>query len=121
MRAVAASEHVASHRGWNYAVGNAIDDHPETAWSTEWEPGKPRLPQAITLDLGKMRKITGLLYQPRLDSADGRITRYRIALSSDGRSFRAVAEGSWLPSSSTKAVSWDECGARYIRLETLEE
>ena len=41
MTATATSEHAANHRGWDFKAANAIDDRPETAWSSEWEPRAP--------------------------------------------------------------------------------
>jgi O-glycosyl hydrolase len=120
MRATATSEHTGFHRGYSYLAGNAIDDRPESAWNSEWEP-KAKLPQSITLDLGRSYQIRGLTYRPDFISfGKGRITGYRIYVSSDGQSYHEVTKGKWADDVATKMAVWPVREARYIRLEAVE-
>ena len=118
MTATATSAHTRNLRGYEFSVPNAIDDRPETMWSSEFDPPAP-LPQAIMLDLGRRQNVQGLTYQPRLDAnPNGRITAYEVLLSNDGQSFTTVAQGNWPVTTGTKVVSWSVRPARYVRLVT---
>lgn len=101
--------------GYTFGVDRVIDDRPETSWSSEFSPA-PGLPQSVTVDLGRVERVQGLTYQPRLDGTNGTISHYEVELSRDGSSFTPVANGSWSVSNSTKAVAWPEQPARYVRL-----
>ena len=102
--------------GWN---GEAT----QTLWQSD-----PGLPQAITLDLGRVyRGIDHLTYLPRQDTTtpytfsgfvtDGNITGYRIAVSSDGVRFHEVAHGTWATDHTLKQAYFRPARARYVRLE----
>lgn len=117
----ATSDHPGNVRGYDYDAQNAIDERPETAWNSEWEPLQP-LPQALTINLGDTYPVKGFVYQPRLDDdTKGMITMYSISVSMDGSSFETVAEGTWPTGTGTKVVTWPErTMARYIRLDAYE-
>ncbi|MCK9640689.1 MAG: discoidin domain-containing protein [Prolixibacteraceae bacterium] len=128
MKATATSEHTGNIGGYDYAVVNAIDDRPETAWGAEWQP-KASLPQSITFDLGCNETVHGLVYQPLLpriwgaivkDNEKGYITSYRVWLSRDGKKFVPAAQGIWPATCSTKIAVWPGQKTRYVRLEALE-
>ncbi|MCW2948435.1 MAG: Alpha-galactosidase, partial [Actinoallomurus sp.] len=75
------------------------------------------LPQSITVDLGRVRAIDGLTYQPRLDAGTtGTITGYRIEVGSDGSTFTQVAEGQWPDDKTLKQAAFAPTQARYVRL-----
>ena len=57
---------------------NSFDDDVESIWHTQWGTAKPPHPHAITLDLGEVNTITGLIYQSRQGNAPGKIKEYRI-------------------------------------------
>ena len=57
---------------------NAFDDDVESIWHTQWGTAKPPHPHAITLDLGAVNTITGLIYESRQGNAPGKIKEYRI-------------------------------------------
>ena len=124
--ATATSAHATNAYGYTYPASAAIDDRPETYWRSEWEPPAP-LPQAITLDLGTVRDVRALTYRPRISGhwaaryPGNAISRYVIALSTDGRDFAPVAAGSWRSSvAATRIATLDgEHRARYVRLEAM--
>jgi len=100
-----------------YEAANVLDANPNSMWHTSWEPQAP-LPQSITLDLGRRRPATALLYTPRYDSnPNANITEYTVHVSSDGDSFTPVTSGSWPADGATKAVALPPGRVRYIRLE----
>lgn len=121
LHVIATSEHAANYRGYDYIAGNAVDDRPESFWHTEWTP-KYKLPQSITIDLGKNFRVAGLVYQPRLDgNTNGHITDYTIYTSGDNIHFKKTASGKWQVGSGSKSVRWNSNSlCRYIRLEATQ-
>jgi hypothetical protein len=130
MKAIATSDHPENTGGYDYKAANAIDDRPETTWGAEWQPKSP-LPQSIILDLGRSETVSRLLCQPNLtrgaaagkmlgENKLGYITRYRVCLSRDGKTFAEAAKGAWPATGSTKLASWPAQKARYVRLEALD-
>lgn len=115
MTATATSEQTANTGGYEHSVANAIDGRPETMWSAALSPPAP-LPQAVTLELGRRERVSGLTYQPRLDASPrGMVTAYDVLVSGDGRRFDRVARGTWPLSTGTKVISWPARKARYVR------
>lgn len=115
MSASASSSH-GFYRGYDYDVGNVIDDRPETLWHSKFNPRVPP-PHTLTLDLGENRDIMAVLVRPRFEETSAMITDFEVQVSQDGRSFLTVARGSWPTTASTKVASWQErTKARYVRL-----
>lgn len=100
--------------GYTFGAERAIDDRPETSWSSAFNPA-PGLPQALTVDLGKVERLRALTYQPRLDGTTGTVTDYEVQLSTDGTDFTTVADGAWTVNASTKVAAWPVQNARYVR------
>ena len=120
MTVVATSEHDRFVRGDVFKANYAIDGRPESLWHSAFDPRAP-LPQSLTLDLGEGHTVAALAYQPRIDSeTGGMITRYRVFVSDDGKSFDQVADGHWPVSTAVKTVSWPARQGRFVRLEAVE-
>ncbi|HEX5551968.1 MAG TPA: discoidin domain-containing protein [Chitinophagaceae bacterium] len=118
MRAWASSAHAANYKGYDYVAAHAVDDRPETIWHSEWEP-KAALPQSLTIDMGRLYQVEGLVCQPRLDGTDkGMITTCNVYISKDGTHFKKVDSGKWHPSPGSKAIQFaHKMQARYIKVE----
>jgi hypothetical protein len=67
----------------NYRAGRAVDGNIDTRWSSSFDDN-----QWITIDLGQDRRVTRV--QLRWEVAYAR--RYRVQVSSDGGSWRTVAD-----------------------------
>ncbi|MFC7613302.1 phospholipase domain-containing protein [Actinokineospora soli] len=104
-------------------AANAVDGRTTTIWHTKWYGGADPLPHEIVLDLGAARTVTGLRYLPRQDgSANGRIGRYELLLSSDGTTWGTpAAQGTFADDASAKTVRCWPTRARYVRLRALTE
>lgn len=119
------SQMTATATSWHsgYEPSKAIDGDPNTMWHSEWSPYQA-LPQAITLNLGGTYNVSGLQYQPRIDSgggsSNGIITSYNIYVSTDGKTFEKVASGTWALDKTQKAASFTASGIRYVRLEAVQ-
>lgn len=124
MSATATSAHTGNGFGYDYPASAAIDGRPETYWRSEWDPAAPP-PHAITLDLGSVREVRALTYQPRISGhwaakyPGSPITKYSISLSSTGDDFTEAASGRWRNSlAATKVADFGGAHrARYVRLE----
>lgn len=117
MTATATSAHTANDFGADYDASNAIDDRVETSWRSEFDPAAP-LPQSITLDLHRVQGVSSLAYRPPVTTPDtGTITGYQVQLSTDGKNFTQVADGTWPATIATKVANWGKpVPARYVRL-----
>lgn len=110
-----------AQRSPDYGPDKAIDGNPGTLWHTMYSPTRDALPQSITLDVGGVRALVELVYQPRADgNRNGIITGYNIYASADGRSFTKVGSGAWAADAARKTAPFDAPDARFIRLEAVE-
>jgi O-glycosyl hydrolase len=99
-----------------YEAGKAIDGNCGTMWHQSFSPYTPP-PQSLTLDLGGTYDTLALVYQPRQDgNVNGVIVDYEIAVSADGETFTAAADGTWAGNATTKTAEWPVTSARYVRL-----
>jgi alpha-L-fucosidase len=99
----------------------AIDGKNDTDFISMWEP-KGALPQAITLDLGRVQPDVGWLgveprYHHEASSKDGNVTSYRIATSADGHTFAEATAGTWPADGRMKVATFGPAPARYVRFE----
>lgn len=102
------------------AAENAIDDNPGTMWHTKWD-GSDKLPQHITLDLGKEYEINKVTVLPRQSGPNGLIEKYELHISNDGENFEKVAEGTFdYPDRKAKEINFDKTTARYVKLVALK-
>ena len=90
------------HPGYEAAL--AIDGDPKTIWHTRYEPQPDALPHHFLLDLKKVVPVRGLVYVPRQDQANGRIARYAVHVSRDGKAWRKAASGTWPNDAKAKRV-----------------
>ncbi len=109
------------------ATGNpveaAVDGDPATFWHTEWQSGAKRLPATLAIDLGAEAGIRGFSYVPRQDMNRGRIDRYRIETSRDGRDWQSAGPEAAFPDSveNQTVVFAKPIVARHIRIVALSD
>ncbi len=102
-----------------YEPRKAVDGSVQSMWHTEWAPASA-LPQSITVDTGRPRRIAEVTVQPREDGGtNGVITRYALATSVDGRRFTPAARGTWPAGDARQTVRLPGVDARYVRLTAL--
>ncbi|MEV4170864.1 discoidin domain-containing protein [Nonomuraea sp. NPDC049709] len=95
----------------------AVDGDIATFWHSEYSPPTP-LPQSITLNLGEVKQVGNVGYQPRFDgNLNGTILDYKVYVSTDGQTFTEVAGGTWAGDARLKTATFPAVDARYVRLE----
>jgi hypothetical protein len=106
-----------------HPVEAAVDGDPSTFWHTEWQSGAKRLPASLTIDLGADAGIRGIRYTPRQDMNRGRIDRYLVESSRDGRSWTAAAPQARFPDNTDpqEILFAKPIVARHIRLTALSD
>ena len=106
-----------------HPANNAIDNHPDTIWHTRWSPAKDPMPHHLTVDLKESRQVLGLRYLPRQDMANGRIARYEIHVSRNGKNWGdSLASGRWPNKPAERKVKFTQpVEARFVRLTALSE
>ncbi len=111
----------ASSQQPGYGPDQALDGNPSTIWHTSWQPmAKP--PHELTLDLTKAVRLRGLTYLPRQDLTNGRIARYEVYLSMDGKWGAPVTAGTWPNDTTRKTVLFEKPqDARFVKLVALSE
>ncbi|MCG8306808.1 MAG: alpha-L-fucosidase [Cytophagales bacterium] len=75
-----------SEQGSN-SGSKAIDDDVESYWQSENEE---KLPQHISIDLGKEYEITGFAYTPQTIMKEGMIEKGNISVSNDGKKWSVL-------------------------------
>jgi alpha-L-fucosidase len=99
----------------------AIDGKNDSNYITMWQP-TGALPQAITLDLGRVLPDVGWLgcvphYYHERSSKDGNVTSYRVLTSTDGGNFSEAAAGTWAADGRMKVAAFGPTPARFVRFE----
>ncbi len=102
---------------------HAIDGKPETHWHTAYSKDETSHPHEIDLDLGSSISISGLSYIPRQGQDNGRISRYEVYISADGKEWgNAVAKGEFRNEADKQLVQFSQfLTARYVRMRALGE
>ena len=70
-----------------YESYKAMDGDPRTIWHTPFGAGETRHPHEIIFDLGKSREISGMVYLPRTDMANGTIKDFELYVSDNSKKF----------------------------------
>jgi alpha-L-fucosidase len=124
-----------SPRGWKVAAvdreqagqpgGFAIDGDPATYWDTGWG-AELKPPHAITVDMGQVHRIGGLVYVPRQDGQlNGTVENYRFDTSEDGvRWTTAIERGTFANirnNPDSQQARFAAVNARYFRFTALDD
>jgi len=115
---------VDSESAFNGRVGQcAFDNDTATHWHTEWQKAQPGHPHELVIDLGRVRRIVGLRYQPRTDGGNnGTIKDYEFCVADDPQRFgEPHAKGSFAPALYEQEVLFAETHGRYVLLRSLSE
>ncbi|MGG5461807.1 beta-N-acetylglucosaminidase domain-containing protein [Clostridium sp. B9] len=106
--------------GENAPASNASDGDTNTFWHSKWSEPANLGPHHLTLELDDVYEINKVRYVPRQDSINGRITGYKISVSTDGKSFTEVKEGTLENTAAIKFIEFDSVEAKYVKLEVTD-
>ncbi len=81
----------------------ALDGKTATCWHTTISP-KAEGPHTLTMTLPEKTTIYGYRYYPRPDKGAGICKQYELHVSTDGKTFSKVAEGTWAYSADVKDI-----------------
>lgn len=99
----------------------AADGDPKTYWHTVLNQFYlAPYPHEIQLSLSKETTIEGIKYTPRQDSEEGRIAKYEIYVSQDGKQWgKPITKGTFAPGTETQTIKFEPCRVRYVKLNAL--
>lgn len=90
---------------------NAKDNDPLSYWISNANGAY------LVANLKGASVVDGIRYLPRQGNYDGRITNYTISVSSDNKTYRNVATGSWMASDGWKSVSFEpQENVQYVKI-----
>ncbi|MFI6906964.1 discoidin domain-containing protein [Nonomuraea sp. NPDC050394] len=96
----------------------AVDGNLTTDFHSDY-PVVPPQPHTITVDLGRVRKLSAVRFQPKLRvNMNGTILEGMVQVSDDGVTFRDVKRVAWPRMTAPNDVMLDGVTARYIRLRS---
>lgn len=107
----------ASTENANGTASRAVDGDLRTHWHSQYSPEPTPPPHRITVDMGRVRTLSALRYQPRVvGNLNGTVLRATVQVSQDGAEFRDVADVDWERTTVPKDVDLSGISARYVRL-----
>lgn len=102
----------------NSPASKAIDGNTGSMWHTAYT--NRELPQSITIDLGSEYNINKFSYLPRQAGGEnGRITSYKLYVSTDGENYNHVSTGTWDNNPNEKIIDFEATKARYVKLRAI--
>ena len=110
------------HRGEGEAK-YAIDGDPNTYWHTQWGAGEPKHPHELIFEIGEVLEIEAFTYLPRQGQQNGRIGKYELYLSVDGKKWGEPAAKGRFPNTSARQRIELPAGtrARYFKVIAKSE
>lgn len=125
---VPVAAHVSAYReaeGPYLAIDGRGDRDFETCWSTWPGTGELSLPATLTVDLGgTWSDVTTFQYLPkqwrRQNGTDGDVTRARVSVSVDGKTYVEMGTATWAADPTPKTIEWAPRDVAYVRFEILE-
>jgi len=104
-------------------AANLVDGNPYTFWHSQYGVTLGKFPHIIELELTKPQSIAGISYLGRQDENDnGRVAKYKVAVSQDGKSWTTMAEGQLEKDKKRQQIKFTKpCQARYIQFSALSE
>ncbi|MCK5820398.1 MAG: discoidin domain-containing protein [Bacteroidales bacterium] len=101
----------------------AIDGSSNTYWHSDWSDEKFKHPHELQIDMGREMKVKAFIYTPRQGMSNGRVGKYALYFSQDGKSWGENKAGEKFEDSANevRVVMRRPVFARYIKFVALEE
>lgn len=74
-------------------VAHAFDNDPSTFWHTAYSNGKPKHPHSLTAFFASSQPVAGFEYTGRRSNSNGRVAKFEVHASTDGKSFNRIHSG----------------------------
>lgn len=100
---------------------NAIDGNRHSFWHSQYTGATPGHPHEIILDIGLAQNIKGLKYLARQDMENGRIAKYSLFASIDGKKWKQVSQGKFKNTKKWQQATFKQAKYRYLKLITASE
>lgn len=111
MTAIASTEHPEVGK-----ASFAVDGNPRTVWHSMY-PEIPPQPHEITIDMGRVRELSAVRFQPKIvTNLNGTPLEGIVQNSEDGMTFHDVERFVWERTSTPKDINLDGTRARFLRL-----
>lgn len=106
--------------------GNAshlTDSDLSTIWHTMYSVTLAKYPHWVDLDVGEVKRLTGITYYPRQDNSNGNVKDYALYVSIDGKNWgEAICKGNFENTQNEKRVLFPSpVKARFVRFMALSE
>lgn len=100
-----------------------IDGNPETYWHTAWSAFAPKPPHQFVIDLGEAETVAGFELLPRQGNPNGRIAKFEIYGSRDGRDWGKPILTGLLPNSDQRSrlMFAQPAQVRFVKFVALSE
>ena len=102
----------------SYPAKAAIDGNNNTFWRTSSETDNSSSAKFITIDMGSLQTISGVVITPRLDYYNGLFRNCMIQTSSTGKVWSTVYKTSWLRYWSEVTFAKTRC--RYLKISKTD-
>ncbi|WP_215224614.1 discoidin domain-containing protein [Echinicola shivajiensis] len=103
---------------------DVLDGNPDTFWSSEWN-GEWRASYShhIVIEFGTEKNIAECIYTPRQDSENGRVRKYEIYVSKDGKTWsKPIASGEFENSTEKQIVRFDQSyPTKFVKFVSVSE
>ncbi|MCU7722172.1 discoidin domain-containing protein [Actinoplanes sp. KI2] len=108
----------------NDPASKALDNSNATYWHSQYSPAPAKpLPHWITVNMGKVQAVGGLLYQPRpATNANGRPGSFKIETSTDNKTWSTrISAGKFGDSAAPQTAVFPPVDAQYLRFTATTE
>ena len=103
------------------ATKHITDNNPETFWHSQYIGMTPGHPHEIIINFNKVETIKGVSYLPRQDVSNGRIAKYTLYVSKDGKEWKEVKKGEIPNTSKLQRILFKQGSYQYIKMITGSE
>ena len=100
-------------------IDRAFDGDVSTLWHSSWD-GAKREELWVRFELQDGQKVDGLRYLPRQSGKNGLVTKYKVQISMDDKTYVDVAEGEWASDTAWKLASFEPVEAKYVKFLIMD-
>ena len=103
-----------SEQGGGEAAAKAIDGDENTMWHTKYD--ELNMPHWIDLEMKEPTAVKALTYVPRKSGDNGKLIKYEIQISDNGKEYTPIKEGTLKDRNKTQVIEFEAVTTKHIRL-----